>query len=122
MPQTLSGEDYNDTEKLGRQPEKGEWAYVIEEGGHWMKGPNLPSGPVAKEMVLSKWKDEDNRKNTDRGPRADGRNWYVDLSFVAPYMEHVFALHTPDGCVYDIGYELINDLEPGTPYNNEEER
>lgn len=112
MAESLSREDYSDTEDLGRQPEKGEWAYTTQEGGRWKKGPDLPPGPVTRELVLGMWSDDNRRKE------KDGK-YYVDLSAVAPYMERVNALHTPDGTIFDVTYEVINSLKPGTPINEE---
>jgi len=91
---TLSGED-REEEKLGRQPEQDEWAYAKQEAGYWMKGPDLPSGPIAREMVLSLFRDKDNWFKGDDGYA------YVDMTAVAPYMDKVFALYTPEGEVFD---------------------
>jgi len=113
---TLSGESRTEDEKLGRQPKKGEWAYANKKAGFWMKGPeSLPKGPIAKEMVLRYWRDESLRS-------CDGHDCYVDMSQVAPYMDHVHALHTPDGLTYNLSYEISNDLKPGTPVNDEKDR
>jgi len=82
------------------------WSYLSLEGAEEYRDGHYRERYTCENDHVGFYEDEDGK-------------FYVDLSAIAPYMSHVHAFHSPNGQVYDITYEIINDLEPGTPTDEE---